>query len=100
MMPTAPTSGALQSLTMDDFLYFFLQLRKARVRDVVQDVRTRYPTDTPEQLARRLTAAHAPLSFLGGSLLHLPMLVPGVGQVLQVLGVVMGDAALTRMHLH
>lgn len=98
---TGPTSsGQLQSLAVDEFLYFFLQIRKHRIRTVVQGLRQRSPDETPAQLARRLIASYAELSFLGGSLLHVPMLLPGIGQVLKLLGFMTGAAALTRMHLY
>jgi len=40
------------------------------------------------------------LSFLGGALVHLPMLIPGLGLALGLLGFVGGASALTRMHLY
>ena len=55
---------------------------------------------TLEQRARRLIAAQNQLSFLCGALLYLPMLIPGLGQALQLLGFVGGASALTRMHLY
>jgi hypothetical protein len=99
-MPTNSTTANLQSLTFDDFMYFFLRLRKSRIRAVVRTVRDRFPGETRQQLARRLVASQAPLAFLGGSLLHLPGVLPGVGRGLQLLGFVMGASALTRMHLY
>jgi hypothetical protein len=89
-----------QSIVTDEFFYFFLRLRKARIRAVVAAIQARFPEETPEQLARRLIAAQIQLSFLGGALLHLPWLIPGLGQTLQLLGVVSGGVALTRMHLY
>jgi hypothetical protein len=38
--------------------------------------------------------------FSGGVLMNLPMLVPGLGQALKLLGVVGGASAVTRMHLY
>lgn len=90
----------LQSQLTDDFFYFFLRLRKDRVRKVVKIVQDRCPGETPEQLARRLLASQRQLSFLGGALLHLPMLFPGLGNVVQGLGAAGGTAVLTRMHLY
>jgi len=94
----APFQDA-QGMLTDEFFYFFLRLRKARIRVVVESIRIRFPDETPEQLARRLIASQTQLSFLGGALLHLPWLIPGLGQTLQLLGLVGGGAALTRMHL-
>jgi hypothetical protein len=99
-MTEPKSSGQSQSLAVDEFLYFFVQIRKHRIRTVVQGLQQRFPDETPAQLARRLIASHAELSFLGGSLLHVPMLLPGIGHVLKLLGFVTGAAALTRMHLY
>jgi hypothetical protein len=93
-------NGKLQSLTTDQFFYFFLRLRKSEIRRTIQMLRGRYPDETPEQLARRLIEAKAQLTLLGGTLLSVPMLFPGVGQVLQLVGVVGSLSFLTRMHLY
>ena len=90
----------LQSQLTDDFFYFFLRLRKDRIRKVVKILQERCPGETPEQLARRLIATQRQLSFLGGALLHLPMLFPGLGSAVQGLGAAGGAAVLTRMHLY
>jgi hypothetical protein len=95
-----PDSHEMQSIMTEEFFYFFLRLRKARIRKVVEAMQARFPGETPEQLARRLIAAQTPLSFLGGTLLHLPFLIPGLGQTLQLLGVMGGGASLSRMHLY
>ena len=100
MTEDKPRSQDMQSILTEEFFYFFLRLRKARVRKVVEAIQARFPDETPEQLARRLIAAQTPLSFLGGTLLHLPFLIPGLGQTLQLLGLVGGGTALTRMHLY
>ncbi|MHB9072349.1 MAG: hypothetical protein ACYC6G_02370 [Desulfobaccales bacterium] len=89
-----------QSILTEEFFYFFLRLRKGRVRQVAAEIRCRFPDETPEQQARRLIASQCQLSFLGGALLHLPMLIPGLGQTLRLLGLVGGGACLTRMHLY
>ncbi len=89
-----------QSILADKFFYFFLRLRKNRIRVVVDALNARYPQETREQKARRLIAAQTPLSFLGGSLMNLPRLVPGLGLAFEFLGLVGGTSALSRMHLH
>jgi hypothetical protein len=95
----APSQDS-QNIVTEEFFYFFLRLRKARIHMVVEAIQARFPDETPEQLARRLIASQTQLSFLGGALLHLPWLIPGLGQTLQLLGLVGGGAALTRMHLY
>ncbi|MGC9194693.1 MAG: hypothetical protein ACP5IL_04470 [Syntrophobacteraceae bacterium] len=92
--------GSRQSVLADQFFYFFLRLRKDRVRKVVDAVNARYPQESREQKARRLIDAQIPLSFLGGSLMHLPRLVPGLGYAFEFLGLVGGTSVLSRMHLY
>lgn len=89
-----------QSILADQFFYFFLRLRKNRIRSVVAAVNASYPEETTEQKARRLIAAQTSLSFLGGTLAHLPMLIPGLGLAFEFLGFVGGTSALIRMHLY
>ena len=98
-------SGALvpsrmQGLAIDQFLYFFLRLRKGEIRRVVQRAKTLYPEDTPEQLARRLINSQSVLSFVGGALLHIPQLIPAAGNALKFAGFAGGASILTRMHLY
>ena len=90
----------LQSIMTEEFFYFFLRLRKARIRKVVEAIQARFPDETAEQLARRLIVSQTQLSFLGGTLLHLPFLIPGLGQTLKLLGLAGGGVVLTRMHLY
>jgi hypothetical protein len=89
-----------QTLLADQFFYFFLRLRKGRIQQVVDAVNARYPAESTEQKARRLIAAQTPLSFLGGTLMHLPRLIPGVGYAFEFLGLVGGTSVLSRMHLY
>jgi hypothetical protein len=98
-MSPAPPLPAKQSRLTDDFLYFFLRVRKDRVRKVVADINGRYPEETVEQKARRLIDAQTQLSLLGGLILDLPM-IPVVGYALKILGFVGGTSALLRMHLY
>lgn len=94
------SAPSFQSLETENFFYFFLRLRKGEIRRTVQGLQTHYPHETPQQLANRLIEAQAVLSFLSGSLLQLPTLLPGIGQALQFLGFASGTAVLTRMHLY
>lgn len=89
-----------QSILTDNFFYFFLKLRKNRIQKVVEAINAQYPDETMEQRARRLIAAQTPLSFLGGALTELPMLIPGLGQALGLMGLVGGASVLIRMHLY
>jgi hypothetical protein len=89
-----------QGMVTDEFLYFFLRLRKGEVRRVVQRVRTLYPDDSPEQLARRLVNAQSVLSFVGGAILHVPQLLPVAGNAWKFAGFAGGASVMTRMHLY
>jgi hypothetical protein len=92
--------GKLQGIGTDQFLYFFLRLRKGEVRRVVQRAQSLYPGETSRQLARRLINAQSTLSFFGGALLHLPGLLPGAGTALKLAGFAGGASVVTRMHLY
>jgi hypothetical protein len=98
----APTEEpkSLQSVLTDNFFYFFLSLRKNRIQKVVEAINARFQEETLEQRARRLIAAQTSLSFLGGALTELPMLIPGLGQAFRLLGLVGGASVLIRMHLY
>lgn len=65
-MSTEPETPARQSRLTDDFFYFFLRLRKDRIRKVVADVNARFPEESMEQRARRLIDGQTQLSLLGG----------------------------------
>jgi len=100
MVKDDKNSQDIQGILTEEFFYFFLRLRKGRIRQVTAAIKARFPDETPEQLARRLISSQSQLSFLGGAILHLPMLIPGLGQTLKLLGMVGGGACLTRMHLY
>jgi hypothetical protein len=89
-----------QGLFADDFFYFLLRLRKARIRAVVDRVRRMYPDETPEQHARRLVGSTAALSLAAGGIVQLPTFVPVFGLAYEGLGFVAGASMLTRMHLY
>ena len=88
-----------QSLLTEKFLFHFLGLRKSEMRRTVAILQDRHPDEGPDELARRLIAAQTPLSFLGGVLLDLPLLLPGVGNALRVVGVAGGAAIVMQMHV-
>ncbi len=90
----------LQSLATDEFFYFFLRLRKGEVRRIVDLLQRRYPSEGPEQLSARLIASKARLALLGGTLVSLPGLWPGIGNGLQLAGIVGATSMLTRMNLY
>ena len=89
-----------QSLVADDFFYFFLRLRKVRIRSVVERVRRLYPGESPAQHARRLIDSSALLSLAAGTVFHVPGMIPGAAAVYRGLGFVAGASVLTRMQLY
>ena len=99
-MSESATPVKVQSLTADECLYFFLRIHKERIRGVVRRLRLLRPHETPEQLARRIIRSYESLSLLGGSLLHIPLILPGLDWVLRAVGLATGAAVLTRMHLY
>ena len=99
-MSTDLVPSKRQSRMTDDFFYFFLRLRKDRIRKVVADINARFPEEPVEQRARRLITDQTQLSLVGGLILDLPTMIPGVGHALQILGFVGGTSALVRMHLY
>jgi hypothetical protein len=99
-MSPEPDACELQTRLTDDFFYFFLRLRKDRIRKVVANINACFPEESLEQRARRLIEDQMKLSFLGGLILDLPSMIPVVGQAVKVLGFVGGTSALVRMHLY
>lgn len=96
----AVVAGKPQSVTTDQFFYFFLRLRKGEIRRVVQRVQALYPDESPEQHARRLIFAQCSLSLVGGAILYLPQILPVAGNVLKMAGFVGGASMIARMNLY
>jgi len=94
------TSSNKQSLAVEEFLYFFLRMRKNEVKRTVKVLKESYPAESPDEIAKRLINAKTGLSLFGGTLLSLPGLMPGWGQALKLAGFVGAGSMLTRMHLY
>jgi hypothetical protein len=88
-----------QGMGIDKFFYFFAGLRKGEIRQRVAALKKDHPDESPEQLARRLMKAHVPLSVMSSLLLHLPMLMPGVGQLIKLLGMASTAAAIMQLQM-
>jgi len=95
----ALTTKAHWSLSTEKFFYFFMGLRKGEIRKQVQMMKERHPDEDPKQLSRRFVTAQVPLSFLGGALMHLPMLVPVLGPPLKLMGIAMGSSVMIRLNM-
>ncbi|KAA6185531.1 hypothetical protein F2Q65_08615 [Thiohalocapsa marina] len=89
-----------QSLAAETFFYFFLRLRKQEIRRSVDALKRRFPDDDALRLAQRLIDAKTGVSALGGGLLYLPALLPGLGQALTLVGMVGAGSMLARLHLY
>jgi hypothetical protein len=89
-----------QSLIAEEFFYFFLRMRKGEVKRLVGALRSRFPQENPEQLSVRLIRSKALLALVGGGLMSLPSVIPGIGQSLQLTGIVGAGSVLTRMNLY
>ena len=92
------TAAEPWGLSMEEFFYFFLGLRKSEVRKEVHMLQELYPDENPRQLARRCIAAQWPLSLLGGALLHVPALVP-LGSALKLVGIATGASVMIRLNM-
>jgi hypothetical protein len=99
-MTTTSLSGvAPWGLSTEKFFYFFMGLRKGEIRKQVQMMRDRFPNDSPRQLAARFVAAQLPLSMLGGTLLHVPALIPALGPALKLAGIAAGSSVMIRLNM-
>ncbi len=88
-----------QPLLFDDFMYFFMRIRKCRCRQVVSQLRRQYPNNTSENLAKRLVTAQTGLSIIGGVLSRLPAVLPNSRSSLRIAGIAGGAVTLSTMHL-
>jgi hypothetical protein len=93
------TTPKLWGLATEKYFYFFMGLRKGEIRKQVAMMKSRYPDDTPRQLARRFVASQAPLSLLGGALFHVPMFVPTLGPAIKLLGIAAGSSLMVRLNM-
>ncbi len=75
-------------------------MRKNEIKRTIKVLQERNPQASPKEIASRVINAKTGLSLLGGSLLHIPAMMPGVGQALKLAGVVGAGSMLTRMHLY
>jgi len=89
----------LWGLATEKYFYFFMGLRKGEIRKQVAMMKSRYPDDTPHQLARRFVSSQAPLSLLSGALFHAPMFVPAIGPAIKLLGIAVGSSLMVRLNM-
>ena len=84
---------------MDKFFFFVMGLRKEEIRQRVASIKARYPEKSPEELARRLISAQAPLSLIGSALMHVPMLIPALGPAIKILGMTGGAVVMAQLNM-
>ena len=63
-------------LSWEKFFYYFMGLRKGELKKDMAVMKEQYPNDDADRLARRIVNHQVPLSVLGGTLLHAPLLIP------------------------
>ena len=86
-------------LATEKYFYFFMGLRKGEIRKQVAMMKSRYPDDSPRELAKRFVAAQTPLSLLSGALFHAPMFVPTIGPAIKLLGIAVGSSLMVRLNM-
>ncbi len=92
-------STAQQSIFVDEFMFYFMRLRKCHCRHIVGRLKRKYPAVSPVLLAERLVNAQSLLSFTAGALSNMPAeILPG-NRSMRLIGIAGGSVVLTRMHI-
>jgi len=77
-------------IASEKFFYYCMGLRKGDLSKQVALMRSRYPDDSRERLAKRFVAAQIPLSLMGSALIHVPAAIPAIGPAFRFLGLASG----------
>ena len=86
-------------IASEKFFYYCMGLRKGDLSKQVALMRSRYPDDSTERLARRFIAAQIPLSLVGSALIHVPAAIPGIGPAFRFLGLASGTTATMILNM-
>jgi hypothetical protein len=86
-------------LATEKFFYYCMGLRKGEMRNQVESMKSRYPDETPERLARRFIAAQTPLSMVSSVLIHLPSVIPVAGPAFRFLGLASGTTLMMVLNM-
>ena len=86
-------------LAWEKFFYYFMGLRKGELLKDIAMMRQQYPDDDAHQLARRVVNHQVPLSLAGGTLLQVPLLIPGISPVVKFLGISMGASVMVILNM-
>ena len=92
-------SDEQQSIFIDEFMYYFMRLRKCHCRHIVGRLKRKYPSASASILAERLVNSQALLSFSAGGLLNLPSEIIPDNKSLRIIGIAGGSVVLTRLHI-
>lgn len=88
-----------QSLYMEEFLFFFMGLRKCHCRHMIGRLKRKYPSASARELARRMTNAQAALSFTAGVLARLQSGLSAGNSTLRLVGIAGRTIIISRMHV-
>ena len=88
-----------QSIFVEEFLFFFMGLRKCHCRHMVGRFKRKYPDDAPVKLSGRLVNAQAALSFTAGILARWQDGISGGNSTLRIIGIAGRTVVLSRMHV-
>jgi hypothetical protein len=86
-------------IASEKFFYYFMGLRKGDLSKQAALMRSRYPDDSTERLARRFIAAQVPLSLLGSALIHIPTALPAIGPAFRFLGLASGTTVTMILNM-
>ena len=88
-----------QGMFVEEFLFFFMGLRKCHCRHMVGRFKRKYHGESPEKLAARLVNAQAALSFTAGVLARLQSGMSSGNSTLRMIGIAGRTVILSRMHV-
>lgn len=92
-------AGNKWGIASEKFFYYCMGLRKGDLSKQVTIMRSRYPDDSTERLARRFIAAQIPLSLVGSALIHVPAAIPAIGPAFRFLGLASGTTATMILNM-
>ncbi len=88
-----------QGMFFEEFMFFFMGLRKCHCRHMVGRIKRKYPKDSPDKLAERLVQAQAALSFTAGVLAKVQSGLSAGNSTLRLIGIAGRTIIISRMHV-
>lgn len=89
----------LQSIYVDEVLFFFMRIQKCHCRHMVGRLKRKHPSDTAIKLANRIVNAQVMLSFTASVLSNVPSVISSGNKPLRIIGIAGGSVILSRMHI-